>query len=74
MRSGGWWLCLLMPMALWAKAPGTGVPGVEARHLDPRFWIARLPDAQRVTLGKAQIDALNARVVDLDASLPAAWP
>ena len=68
MRSAGWLLCLLAPMAF-AEAPATGVPGVEARHLDAQFWISRLDDAQRVTLGKDAIESLNRRVVDLDPTV-----
>ena len=68
MRAWLWIGLLLAPLAV-AKGPDTGVPGVEARHLDPQFWIARLPEAQRVTLGKDAIEALNARVEQLDATV-----
>ena len=79
MRAWLWIGLLLAPLAL-AKGPESGVPGVDARHLDPQFWIERLPEAQRVTLGADAVAALNARVVELDATvhdleaLPATFP
>lgn len=67
------WLCLLPLLALCAplsaKAPAHGVIGVQARHLDPEFWISRLPDAQRVRLDRATIENLNASVEHLDETV-----
>jgi hypothetical protein len=68
MRAWLWIGLLLAPLAL-AKEGGTGVPGVQARHLDPQFWIERLPEAQRATLDKDAIAALNRRIVQLDATV-----
>src|SRR5688572_3129339 len=64
------WILLLAPCApLSAKAPAHGVIGVEARHLDAEFWIARLPDAQRARLDRAAIDALNDTVERVDKTV-----
>ena len=67
------WLCLLLLPALcapvFAKTPEHGVIGVDARHLDPAFWIARLPDAQRPLLERDAIEALNASLERVDKTV-----
>jgi cell wall-associated NlpC family hydrolase len=47
----------------------SGVIGVENAYLSPEFWIARLPDADRVLQDAATIDAQNGRMMRIDASM-----
>lgn len=60
--------------------PATGVVAVSEAQLSPGYWSARLPDADRVILDRAGIDAQNARMRRLDPhihdlqALPAALP
>jgi len=53
----------------WTVPASTGVIGVEASQLEPAFWIARLPEAERVVLDGAAIAKQNARLRALDRSL-----
>jgi cell wall-associated NlpC family hydrolase len=64
----------------WAVPAETGVVGVERAQLDPGYWIARLPQADRVVLDGTAIARQNARLYALDrsmhdlAALPASLP
>ena len=49
--------------------PGTGVIGVQARHLDPEFWIRQQAHATRVVMDSAGIVAQNQRLQRLDPSV-----
>ena len=49
--------------------PGPGVDGVEARHLDPAFWVARANAADRVYLDADAVAAQNARLERLDPTM-----
>jgi hypothetical protein len=53
----------------WQVPAATGVVGVETAQLDPQYWIARQPDADRVVLDAAMIAKQNARLHALDKSL-----
>lgn len=53
----------------WQVPAATGVIGVETAQLDPQYWIARQPDADRVVLDAATIAKQNARLHALDKSL-----
>lgn len=61
--------------ATWAQAPVAspsdfaGVVGLREAYLDPAFWAARLPDADRVILDRAGIAAQNARMRAEDTSI-----
>ena len=61
--------------AAWAEAPLAGpsdfaaVVGLREAYLDPAFWAARLPDADRVILDRAGIAAQNARMRAEDDSI-----
>ncbi|WP_448141843.1 C40 family peptidase [Stenotrophomonas bentonitica] len=61
--------------AAWAEAPlagpsdFAGVVGLREAYLDPAFWAARLPDANRVILDRAGIAAQNARMRAEDNSI-----
>lgn len=61
--------------AAWAEAPlagpsdFAGVVGLRETYLDPAFWAARLPDADRVILDRAGIAAQNARMRAEDDSI-----
>lgn len=52
-----------------ARATDGGVLGVGDAQLTPRFWIQRVPDPDRQVLDRAQIQALNARVLKQDPSM-----
>ena len=60
--------------------PPSGILGISDAQLSPEFWVARLPDADKVVLDTAAIAAINERVGRLDPSmhdirhLPAALP
>lgn len=65
-------LLLVAPPLLardWKVPADTGVIGVEAAHLEPQYWIDRLPDPDRVVLDSAAIARQNARLHALDRSL-----
>jgi cell wall-associated NlpC family hydrolase len=49
--------------------PPSGVIGVDESYLSPEFWIARQPHADAVVLDRAAIDAQNARLMRVDASM-----
>ena len=49
--------------------PAHGVIGVLEAHLTPEFWIARLPQPDRLILDHAAIAAQNARMQRLDPSM-----
>lgn len=61
--------------AAWAEEPlaapsdFAGVVGLREAYLDPAFWAARLPDADRVILDRAGIAAQNARMRAEDDSI-----
>lgn len=61
--------------ATWAQAPVAspsdfaGVVGLREAYLDPAFWAARLPDADRVILDRAGIATQNARMRAEDTSI-----
>ncbi|MDQ3270171.1 MAG: SH3 domain-containing protein [Pseudomonadota bacterium] len=46
-----------------------GVVGVEDAHLTPEWWVARLPQADRVLLDRAGVNRQNARLQQLDDSM-----
>ncbi len=52
-----------------AVAPAMGMAGVEARHLDPGFWIAQQAHADVPLLDRAGIAAQNARMQALDPAV-----
>ncbi len=54
-----------------APLPSSGVIGVEDTYLSPKFWIARLPHPDRVLMRSAAIDAQNANMMRIDASMHA---
>jgi cell wall-associated NlpC family hydrolase len=60
-------------MARAAEAPQTpppsGVIGTTDAQLDPEFWVARLPDADKVVLDRTAITTLNGKVMRLDPSM-----
>jgi cell wall-associated NlpC family hydrolase len=77
--------CAIAGASTAARADGTAtgastVPGVGQRHLDPAFWVARLPRPHAPRWTGDQVDAHNARLLALDPSmhdldrLPAALP
>ena len=49
--------------------PAHGVVGISDAHLDPRFWIARLPQADHVLLDAEAIAVQNERLLRLDRSM-----
>jgi hypothetical protein len=49
--------------------PPHAVIGVQDAQLDPQFWIRRAPDATKVVLDSSAIDAQNAKLQQLDASV-----
>jgi cell wall-associated NlpC family hydrolase len=49
--------------------PAHGVIGVNAAHLTPEFWIARLPQSDRVILDPAAIAAHNENLFRVDATM-----
>ena len=53
----------------WQAPATTGVIGVETAQLDPQYWIARQPDADKMVLNTAMIAKQNARLHALDKSL-----
>ncbi|WP_421570318.1 SH3 domain-containing protein [Stenotrophomonas sp. PD6] len=61
--------------AVWAESPVAapadfaGVVGLREAYLDPTFWAARLPDADRVILDRAGIAAQNSRMRAEDTSI-----
>lgn len=68
-------LALALLSAAHAEAPAwrvpaeTGIVGVEQAQLDPAWWIARQPDADRVILDTQAIAAQNTRLMQLDRSM-----
>lgn len=54
-----------------AQLQPSGVIGVEDAHLSPEFWIARLPHPDRALMPAAAIDAQNAMMMRIDASMHA---
>jgi cell wall-associated NlpC family hydrolase len=50
-------------------APPSGVLGVTDAQLDPSFWVARLPDADKVVLDTRSIAAINDKIMRLDPSM-----
>jgi len=52
-----------------ATTPPSGIVGVTDAQLSPDFWIARLPEAERVILDARGVAALNAKILRLDASM-----
>ncbi|HEY4583481.1 MAG TPA: SH3 domain-containing protein [Lysobacter sp.] len=64
----------------WTVPADTGVIGVERAQLEPGYWIARLPQADRVILDAGAIARQNERLYALDrsmydlATLPASLP
>ncbi|WP_296246850.1 SH3 domain-containing protein [uncultured Stenotrophomonas sp.] len=60
----------LSPPPVATVAPGyAGIIGLEEALLTPQPWISRLPNADAVILDRAAIDAQNARMRQLDASI-----
>jgi cell wall-associated NlpC family hydrolase len=58
----------------WAKdsppaRPASGVVGVEDAYLSPEFWVRSLPTPNNVLLDTASIEARNARLFEVDASM-----
>jgi cell wall-associated NlpC family hydrolase len=51
------------------SASTTGLPGVDAAQLSPRFWISRLREPHRVALDSDAIASRNALLTRLDASM-----
>lgn len=51
------------------QIPAHGVIGIEEAHLDPKFWIAREPHADRVILDATAIAVQNAKLMRVDASM-----
>src|SRR5687768_4757494 len=49
--------------------PAHGVIGIQPQHLEPAFWISRHPDAGRVLMDAAQIEAHNAALLRDDPAL-----
>jgi len=49
--------------------PPSGIVGISDAQLSPEFWVARLPDADKVVLGTAAIAATNERIAKLDPSM-----
>ncbi len=67
-------LLLALPATVAARGPAAeppplAVPGLAEAHLDPAYWIAALPDPDRVILTREQIEAQNARMRADDASI-----
>lgn len=58
-----------MPPSTALPVPAHGVTGVDEVHLDPRFWIASLPQPGRVLLDRGAIVEQNERLLRLDASM-----
>lgn len=55
----------LAPLAV----PPSGVLGVTDAELDPTFWVQRAPNADRVLMNRAAIEAQNQRVLTRDSSM-----
>jgi hypothetical protein len=51
------------------QGPPPGVIGTEEAWLTAEFWIDRLEDAERIVMQRAAIDAQNAKLLELDASM-----
>jgi cell wall-associated NlpC family hydrolase len=49
--------------------PPSGILGISDAQLSPEFWVARLPDADKVVLDSAAVSAINERVTRLDPSM-----
>ncbi len=49
--------------------PPSGILGISDAQLTPAFWVARLPDADKVVLDTAAIAAINERIGRLDPSM-----
>ena len=49
--------------------PPSGVIGVQDAYLSPDFWIARQQGADAIVMDRAAIDAQNARLMRIDASM-----
>ena len=49
--------------------PASGVIGVDETYLSPEFWIARQPDADKLVMDRAAIDAQNEKLLRLDRSM-----
>lgn len=49
--------------------PPSGILGVTDAQLDPSFWVARLPDADKIVLDTSAIATLNDKVMRLDPSM-----
>ena len=49
--------------------PPSGILGMSDTQLSPEFWVARLPDADKVVLDTPAIVAINERVARLDPSM-----
>lgn len=61
---------MALPPPLPAAAPTyAGIIGLEEGFLAPQHWIAQLPNPDAVILDRAGIDAQNARMRQLDASI-----
>ena len=53
--------------------PPSGVIGVTEKMLSADYWIARIPDANRVLMSVAQVEAANQRLLEEDASMVNLW-
>jgi SH3 domain (SH3b1 type)/NlpC/P60 family len=62
-------VCALPAAADTTPQPAHGVIGVEAVHLDPEFWVARLDDADRVVMLREAVEEQNARLFELDPTM-----
>jgi cell wall-associated NlpC family hydrolase len=49
--------------------PEHGVVGVQAGHLTPEFWLARMAQPDQVLLDRQAIEAQNARLLRIDPSM-----
>jgi hypothetical protein len=60
--------CIVVLSACTEKAEQGPVRGVISTEetLTPEFWVDRLDDAERIVMERAEIDAQNARLFDLD--------
>jgi cell wall-associated NlpC family hydrolase len=82
-RSGAHWRALVLPALLGAAlavasipargddapVPPFAVPGVQDRHLDPAFWIARLQAPHALRWNGGQVASHNARLLEQDPSM-----
>ena len=65
-------LALLPPAGSARETPqATGVIGVDSAQLSADYWIARLPDADRIVLDRTSITAQNSKLEATDDSLHA---